>query len=43
MAGIRYGYQRSMQPPAPFINVVLQHSSLRHKQGGPSPMYAACG
>lgn len=25
MAGIRYGYQRSVQPPAPFINVVLQH------------------
>lgn len=25
MAGIRYVYQRSVQPPAPFINVVLQH------------------
>lgn len=25
MAGIRYGYLRSLQPPAPFINVVLQH------------------
>jgi predicted aspartyl protease len=25
MAGIRYGYQRLVQPPAPFINVSLQH------------------
>lgn len=25
MAGFRYGYLRSVQPPAPFINVVLQN------------------
>lgn len=25
MAGIRYGYQRLVQPPAPFINVALQN------------------
>jgi hypothetical protein len=27
MSRIRYGYFRQLQPPAPFVNVVLQHPS----------------
>lgn len=31
MTGIRYSYQQLVQPPAPFINVVLQHPASGEK------------